>query len=270
MNYDIQLIDKVAMAEFVKQHHYSSVMPRITRCAYGGFKEADLKAAVSFGFGSRPLHTIRAMFPTLSTPDYLEVGKLCLDDTEPKNSESWFLSRTFKILAKHQPLTKLVFSWADGMWGKPGYIYQASNFLYGGFIWTDSYRMADGKRIHPLQIQSFLREQGIQITQRTLRPSLETMERIGWQQFRGKQFRYIRPLQPLDFHASPFRWDNSGYPKNADCEWMIRTPSGWVASENPVFTGTWLWLILGPHCGAYVRRKCLTSTSKCARMVFTI
>ena len=242
MNYNIQIIDKKDMAEFVRQHHYSSVMPRITKVAYGGFKEDELKAAVSFGYGSRPLHTIRAIFPALGTQDYLEIGKLCLEDSEPKNSESWFLSRAFKILAKQQPDLKLIFSWADGMWGKPGLIYQASNFLYGGFIWTDAYQMADGKRLHPLQIQSFLSSQGIVTEQRTNRPTLETLERIGWKHFKGKQFRYARFLRECD-RQSPFEW-STNFPKIEDCEWLERTANGWLACKKPHFTGTWWWLIL--------------------------
>jgi hypothetical protein len=242
VNFNIQPIGVNEMAQFVRQHHYSAVMPRITKCAYGGFKDGDLKAAVSFGFGSRPLHTIKAIFPALGTQDYLEVGKLCLDDSELKNSESWFLSRVFSRLRKSNPSLKLVFSWSDGLWGKPGYVYQATNFLYGGFIWTDAYQMADGKRLHPLQIQSFLRTQGIRTIERTKRPTLETLDRIGWKHLKGKQFRYAYFLQDFD-RQSPFTWGRN-YPKTPDCEWLIRTANGWIPTNKPEFTGTWMWWIV--------------------------
>ena len=37
-----------------------------------------------------------------------------------------------------------------GRWfvGKPGFVYQAANFLYGGFIWTQIYINNKGEKIH--------------------------------------------------------------------------------------------------------------------------
>ena len=47
------------------------------------------------------------------------------------------------------PNVKLLFSWADGLRGKPGYVYQASSWLYGGFIKTELYVDEHGGPVHP-------------------------------------------------------------------------------------------------------------------------
>jgi hypothetical protein len=231
------------MQDFVTKWHYSAVLPRQTKLCIGGFRDMDLKAAVSFGWGTRPLHTIRKLFPSLGVKDYLDIGKMCLENDEPKNSESMFLSQAIRILKIKRPDVKVLFTWADAMWGKPGYIYQASNFLYGGHIWTDVYRTADGKRLHPLQLQSERRLRGLPIAHRTQRPSWAEMQELGWRHYFGKQFRYVNFLCPLAersrlLQESPFGW-NTNYPKDKDCEWKIQTEIGRIACEKPQFTSAW-------------------------------
>ena len=126
MNYNLREISTKEFTPFRREVSLFINMPRITKLAIGGFREDSLVAGVSFGYGSRPRHTIQKLFPSLDTKDYLEIGKMCLDDREPKNSESWFLARAISITRKQFPAVKLIFTWADALWGKPGYIYQAS------------------------------------------------------------------------------------------------------------------------------------------------
>jgi hypothetical protein len=238
--YDVQKISREDMQSFVNKWHYSSVMPRQTKLCLGGFKNDELKAAISFGWGSRPLHTIAKLFPSLTSKDYLDIGKMCLEDSEPKNSESMFLARSIKTLKKEFPDIKLLFTWADAMWGKPGYIYQASNFLYGGYIWTDVYMTAEGKRLHPLQLQAERRFNGLDTIQRTQRPSLKEQQEKGWKHYFGKQFRYLRFLcsdseKEKLLKESPFQW-TTDYPKDKDCEWKIQTKEGRLCCPKPNFT----------------------------------
>jgi len=240
------LVDEIprsTMQEFVTKWHYSSVMPRQTKLCLGGYREDDMftmRAAISFGWGSRPMHTIRKLFPSLASKDYLDIGKMCLEDGEPRNSESLFLAQAIKVLRKKFPEIKVLFTWADAMWGKPGYIYQASNFLYGGYIWTDVYMTAEGKRLHPLQLQSERRSRGADTKQRTQRPSFEEQQEKGWKHYFGKQFRYVRFLcsdkeRDLLLKESTVQWTRD-YPKDKDCEWKIQTATGRVTCPKPDFT----------------------------------
>jgi hypothetical protein len=236
--YPVRPISISEMAAFVAQHHYSAVMPRITKACYGGFRDGELVAAISFGWGSRPKHTIRALFPSLSTGDYLEIGKMCLADSEPPDSETQFMSVVFGMLYKQFPNLKLIFTWADGIWGKHGGVYQAASFLYGGFIWTDVYQTEDGKRIHPLQLQAEMRTY-----LRTQRPNAVELTERGWRHIKGKQFRYVkfvcdkRELRRL-LEESRFVW-NQDYPTEDNLEFQEHIEGCWRPCEPPEFSGTW-------------------------------
>ncbi len=47
------------------------------------------------------------------------------------------------------PEVKFLYTLADGIMGKCGYVYQAANFYYGGEYWTDSYMSSKGEKVHP-------------------------------------------------------------------------------------------------------------------------
>ena len=47
---------------------------------------------------------------------------------------------------------------ADGIMGKCGYVYQASNFYFGEKYWTDVYLMENGEKLHPRSTKSLLVE----------------------------------------------------------------------------------------------------------------
>jgi hypothetical protein len=234
------------MVAFVKVHHYSKVMPKQTKACFGGFRDGVLVAAISFGWGSRPRHTIQKLFPSMNVDDYVEIGKMCIRDGQPKGSATPFMSDAFWKLHKRFPGLKLIFTWADGMWGKHGGVYQAANFLYGGFIWTDVYQPDDGKRIHPLQLQAKTSKSGMSTKRRTNRPSQREMTERGWKQYFGKQFRYVKFLcdrkeQQRLLAESPFPWTatRAGYPKKADLAWKQSVDGKRVPCEQPQFTGAW-------------------------------
>jgi len=216
--------------DLVQKYHYSKVFPRITKLALGGFKDGKLVASATLGFGTRPMHTIQKIFPSLTTADYLELGKLCVADEMPKNTESFFIARIIDYLKKEYPHLKVFFSWADGIIGKPGYIYQASNFYYGGFIWTEMYLGPDGNRVHVRSIQ------GHPDLPKATGSSLKTrayaeIEKLGYKKYFGLQFRYIYPLcNKKDWKRlqaeSPFQWNRGGYPKADTCMWKRQTGKG--------------------------------------------
>ncbi len=204
-------------AEFVLQHHYSKVMPKQTKLVLGAHKDkgGPLVGVITFGWGVRPQDTLRALFPSLDTgpgfaKQYLEIGKMCVHNSEPKNTESRLLSLAAKYIKKHRPEVKLIFTWADALWGKPGYVYQAANYYYGGFIWTDVYTDKDGVRLHPRQlpkyVETMLTKAGhnadeIRNLRRTewkavngigvCRPSKEQLVKYGLKHVFGMQFRYV-------------------------------------------------------------------------------
>ena len=191
-------------AAFVLKYHYSKVMPRQTKICLGFYKgeKGPLVGVMTLGWGVRPKDTIRRLFPSLNSKDYLEIGKLCVVDSEPKNSESRILSLAIWWLRKNRPDLKVLFTWADALWGKPGYIYQAANFYYGGHIWTEVYMDKNGVRFHPRQLKAKMLSEGMTKSEIRKsfpanneigcgRPKKEQLAQRGWKQVFGMQFRYV-------------------------------------------------------------------------------
>ena len=138
---------------FFQSRHYSAVVPRLTKHWLGAYVDEELKGILTLGWGTNPMGTIKKMFPDLTTKDYYEIGKMCMDDSMVRNSESQLLSKTIQWIKNNTPKIKYLYTWADGIVGKPGYVYQSANFLYGGFIWSDVYVSETGEKIHFRTIQ---------------------------------------------------------------------------------------------------------------------
>lgn len=260
----IESIDIKEGYRLIHKFHYSKVLPKLTKYVLAHRLNDEIDAVMTLGWGVRPKHTIQRLFPSLNTKDYLEIGKLCLDDILPKNSESQFISSCLREFHKYHPEIKLIFTWADGMLGKPGYVYQSCNFLYGGFIWTDSY-FFNGEKIHP-------RATGIIGG----RPTKEKLIELGWEHYRGKQFRYCYFLcshkeQKRLLKESTVEWTNE-YPKQKDLCWKKLVDGKWIVSQEPQYTGIltfnksskiYNWYKQNPSlfdfAGEVSREKCLVS-----------
>jgi hypothetical protein len=258
----IEEIPLLVAADFVRKHHYSRVMPKINKIVLGLFDtpSTQLVGVITFGWGVRPQDTIRVLFPSLTAVDYLEIGKLCLLDEMPKNSESRFIAAAMKCVARLRPNLKIIFTWADAIWGKPGYIYQASNFLFGGSVSSEAYRTRAGQRVHPRQLHKYLvsigeikpgvrgkyvtpeqvREnpslgignwlpKGHQTSEKPIsgvrRPYSADKKRLDVEQVRGLQFRYVYFLcdhkeRSRLLEESTVLW-HTDYPKTTDCKWSV-------------------------------------------------
>lgn len=222
----------------VKTYHYSNILPRLNKHFIGFYLDNKLVGVVTLGWGTRPLHTIRKIFPSLETKDYYEIGRMCMTEDMPRNSESQMLSQLIKYIKKECPEIKVLFTWADGMVGKPGYVYQAANFWYLGYIWTDMY-MKDGIKLHPRQTKQFF-SKGKDDKRLSCRPTLEQMNKLGISHFKGKQFKYLfftcnkktqrelkeECLEPL----------NREYPKGKDLQWKLKNKDGkWEFCDKPPY-----------------------------------
>ena len=122
-----------------------------------------------------------------------------------------------------------LFTWADGIVGKAGYVYQAANFYYGGFIWTDIYIGPDGEKIHPRSSKQLLVENAEFIGKdKVFWMTPDFMQHKGIRRIKGKQFRYIMPLNKKakrNLKNSAIDW-SFNYPKDADLQWKDATKGG--------------------------------------------
>lgn len=124
---DVRPIPSKLAADIVIANHYLHRRPPIS-FAYGYFVDDELLGVVTFGSPASP-HMRRSVCPSDPTKVY-ELNRLWVDDSCPKNTESWFVSRAMKLLP-----SIIVVSYADTAHHHFGYIYRALNFKYAG--WTD-------------------------------------------------------------------------------------------------------------------------------------
>ena len=224
MKLDLELkpVTKYTATEFIQTFHYSPVMPSITKHYLGFFIEDKLKGVLTLGWGTQPRQTINKMFPGLGSKDYFEIGKMCMHEDMPRNSESQMISATIKWLKKN---TKCLFLYtmADGIMGKCGYVYQASNFYFGEKYWTSVYMMENGEKLHPRSTKELCKENAkFSGKEKIFWLTSDFMKVKGIKKINGYMFRYIYPLSK---HAKNIMKNNSTldwtlpYPKDKDLEW---------------------------------------------------
>jgi len=235
----IKKVDWRVATLFVQQRHYSAVMPKLTKHYLGAYVNDELVGVLTLGWGTKPRHTFGKIFPKVGILEknketeefehdindwYYEIGKMCMDESMKRNSETQMMSAAVSWLKKKEPDLKYVFTWADGLVGKPGYVYQAFNFLYGGYIWTDTYVTEKGEKVHPRTIQGKL--PNTQNFKYGSRPNPKQLEELKLSRVKGKQFRYILPLNKKMrkfLKQSTVDW-HLNYPKDKDLEWKIKKP----------------------------------------------
>lgn len=237
--FDIKLIDKDVAVAMIKKYHYSNTLPKINKYFVGFYLDGELVGVITLGYGTRPKHTIQRIFPSLDTKDYLEIGRMCMTEEMPKNSESQMLSQLIKWMKRNLPDIKILFTWADGMLGKCGYVYQASNFIYAGYSGGEMY-MKDGVKIHVRQMKSVLLPEGVKDSRLTVRPTLEQMKQFNIQHYKGKQYRYLYFL--CDKHEEQRLRNeclidlNLPKPKDDDLLWTVKGYDGkWHKCKQPLY-----------------------------------
>ena len=195
----IKQIEKDFAVSFVQKYHYSKIMPRLTKYYLGFYEDDVLCGVVTLGWGTQPLQTIKKIFykDDLKTQDYIEIGKMCF--LPSKNNDKNFGSRVCSLLTKwiKQNTDYLyLYTLADGIMGKCGYVYQASNFIYIGSFKTSVYMDVNtGEKIHPRSAKQLCIENAL----------YENKEKVYWlthsfckykgiDKINGLMFRYIYPL----------------------------------------------------------------------------
>lgn len=202
MNKEIKLyikeIDKNVAIEFVQKYHYSKIMPRLTKHYLGCFENEQLCGVITLGWGTQPLQTVQKIFNkhALKTQDYIEIGKMCF---LPKHNKSNFGSRALKELVswlKKNTSYKFLYTLADGIMGKCGYVYQASNFVYIGKFKTSVYMdRSTGEKIHPRSSKELCEENAIfEGKSKVFWLTDKFCEYKGIDKINGFMFRYVYPL----------------------------------------------------------------------------
>jgi hypothetical protein len=118
----IQEIDYKTCISFCKLWHYSKSCPA-GKVYFGLFNNNDLIGVICYG--EPAMRNQKKCYGA-----DIELRRLCCIDDTPKNTESYFIGNTLKIIRKMG--FKRVLSLADPNFGHSGIIYKASNFQYLG------------------------------------------------------------------------------------------------------------------------------------------
>jgi hypothetical protein len=125
-NYTIERISYQMAQEAIIANHY---LHRKAPCtfAFGMFDSAgQLVGVVIYGVPASS-----TLLKGICGPDeaynVYELTRLWVDDSVPKNGESWLIGSTIKQLDR-----EIIVSFADSSADHVGYVYQATNFIYTG------------------------------------------------------------------------------------------------------------------------------------------
>lgn len=224
--FEVGLIPLQDAKALCRRWHYSDVFPPHCMVPLGFYDTQGLAGVAIWGWGTRPRHTIQRLFPSLDTKDYWELNRMCCRDELPRNTESQLLAGCERWFRHNQREKVLLFTWADGIRGKPGYVYQGANWLYGGYIQTGIFLTDTFEPVHPRLLNTRFGSQGKAI-----------WTKLKLTRVRGRQFRYCRFLcshrRRKDLlRESSVHWTYH-YPKHGDLVWQIDAGEGSRETRNP-------------------------------------
>lgn len=136
---------------FIERNHYSGSIDGVTsNYCFALRHENEMMGAAIYG-----RMAMAGQWKKFSdfAHEVIELRRLCCVDKTPRNTESWFISRTLKWIDKNTP-HRVVVSYADEEHGHSGTIYKASNFSYQGFSLGARVIDFDGKSYHDKSIRS--------------------------------------------------------------------------------------------------------------------
>ena len=136
----------------VKWHYSQSIKGLKIQYCFGLFRPRpeffDIPELVGVLIYALPgMHRVSAKYLPHNPGGCIELVRLCCIDDTPKNTESFFISKTLRWLKKNTEM-ELVLSYADPMHGHTGIVYRASNFEYVGLTEARKRYIIDGVAYH--------------------------------------------------------------------------------------------------------------------------
>lgn len=139
--FGIQRIDyQTAMTVVVEKHYLHRKAP--CSHAFGLFCNNELKGVICYGTPSS--HHLRVgIAGVANAKNVLELTRLWICQTVPRNGESYLIGRTLPLLDK-----EIIVSYAEPSMGHIGVVYQASNWLYTGLSARRTHWVVEGLAQH--------------------------------------------------------------------------------------------------------------------------
>lgn len=125
--YLIREVEKKTAQEVVKKMHY---LHRKASCSisFGMYEKTSNQLVGVVLYGKPASNSLcKGIAGEEEAKNVIELTRLWIEDSTPKNSESWFIGNTLKMIGY-----EIVVSYADTSAKHVGTIYQATNFIYTG------------------------------------------------------------------------------------------------------------------------------------------
>lgn len=149
-NYEVNIINRKIAKELIIKNHYTH---SVSSCRYplGLILDNKIVGICMYGYPVGRL-AAQSISSNIESKNVLELTRLWVNDSEGKNTESYFIGKTFEWLRMYDKNIKVLISYADPMQKHVGSIYQATNWLYQGNktrIVDGYYAFINGEKLHP-------------------------------------------------------------------------------------------------------------------------
>lgn len=197
----VKVIPSKIANPFVMRHHYSGKVAPNSSLHFGAFLDGDLHGVLSYG-PSIVKDNIIGLVDGTTWNGFLELNRMAFDDYLPKNSESFCIAKTLRLIKKHAPQVKWVVSFADGTQCGDGTIYRASNFILTSIKEnTTIIELPNGERITSFLISAHpdampLRRAAKFLNVPFKRYKVSDWLKLGAKRVKGYQLRYIYFIDP--------------------------------------------------------------------------
>jgi hypothetical protein len=139
--------------DFIRKHHYSGKIVNNSVLHFGCFLDGFLHGVLQYGNSLDKGKIVRLVSDT-AWNDFLELNRMAFDDYLPRNSESYCIGKTLRLIHKNASNIKWVISFADGCSCGDGTIYRASNFVLTGI--KENFNLCElpnGEKVHKMTLE---------------------------------------------------------------------------------------------------------------------
>lgn len=151
---EVKVIPGSIANPFMKSHHYSGKVVNNSCLHFGCFLDGRIHGVLSFG-PSLDKKKIMQLVDGTGWNNFLELNRMAFDDYLPRNSESYCIGKTLRLIKKNAPQIKWVVSFADGCSCGDGTIYRASNFVLTAI--KENFNLCllpSGEKIHKMTLET--------------------------------------------------------------------------------------------------------------------
>lgn len=151
-DWTVQRVSRQDVSSFIENNHYSgNINGCISDFCYALYDTiGEMKGALFYGRMAMANQWKRFS----DNPDnVIELRRLCCVDDTPKNTESYFIGKSLKLLESDW-MKGIVVSYADKEYGHNGTIYKASNFTMVGEVAGAKVIIYNGKQYHDKAIRT--------------------------------------------------------------------------------------------------------------------